>query len=163
MKNIRSVNKIHIAPLTEYSSFLETLTSWSYQEWGQRDPSNSLEAARHQLQQCLKSDSVPVCYVAVCGEQPAGFITVKIRDMPDRFPDAEHWIGSLLIAPKYRRQGVGSLLMAHLIKQLPALGVGDLYLWTATAELFYAGYDFIALDRFRHLQQDVVVMVRKSR
>ncbi|MGY0216531.1 GNAT family N-acetyltransferase [Endozoicomonadaceae bacterium StTr2] len=154
---------VSIITLTEHPDYIDTLAEWSYQEWGQRDPANSLEAARLQLQQCLNRDSVPVCYVAVCGKQPVGFITVKIRDLPDRFPDAEHWIGSLLIAPKCRRQGVGSLLMAHLIRQLPALGVSDLYLWTATAELFYAGYDFIPLDRFRHLQQDVVVMVRKSR
>ena len=55
---------------------------------------------------------------------------------------------SLVIEPRYRRRGLGKLLIQHLEVYAHKMGVGTLYLLTASAPDLFAGLGYRATERF---------------
>lgn len=56
--------------------------------------------------------SSETCFVAVCDKEVIGTITAV------NYSNELAWIGMMLIAEKYRRKGIGSLLLNHNMKRL---------------------------------------------
>jgi amino-acid N-acetyltransferase len=54
---------------------------------------------------------------------------------------------SAVVAPSYRRQGVGTSLVQSLLARAHELGLRDLYLLTDSASEFFATVGFVTLDR----------------
>jgi len=66
------------------------------------------------------------CLVATVDREPAAFITAA------RYA-ASAWIGNLLVAPRYRRRGIGRALMAEVLQQIDSSGCATVWL-TASAD-----------------------------
>ncbi len=152
------MSDINIELLADVPEQINILAEWTYSEWGHFDPSNSLEKTKNRLLQRVNRISPPICFVAFRNSKPVGCASVKLDDMPERYPNAHFWVGSMYVLPQERVQGVGSALMRLIKDSRSELGIEDLFLWTATAERFYSRHGFEPIERFHHLDQDVVVM-----
>ena len=63
-----------------------------------------------------------------------------------RFAGLTPWLSGLFVVPYMRRQGAGSALVVSCERRATLLGYSSLYLYTGTAEHFYAqrGWETIA-------------------
>ena len=50
--------------------------------------------------------------------------------MEDIFPEKEHWIGGVFVAPEYRGKGLGSRMTEEIATRAPSYGVRTLHLQT---------------------------------
>ena len=149
---------IQISPLANVPEMLETISQWTYGEWGKFDKNNSLEATRARFRERMNTETLPIAYVAHKNKEVLGCACIKETDLVERYPNKKYWIGSMFIGLEFRNLGIGSLLMKHLIDKAPSFGATELNLWTGEAETFYAKHGFKSFDRFRYLNQDIVVM-----
>ena len=59
-----------------------------------------------------------------------GAAQLKYREMAETFPDYEHWLGGVYIAPEYRGRAIGSALADEIARRAPYCGLETLYLQT---------------------------------
>ncbi|MDQ3928182.1 MAG: GNAT family N-acetyltransferase, partial [Chloroflexota bacterium] len=81
-------------------------------------------------------DSVPTTYVALEGEELLGSATLVDNDMSTRL-DLWPWVAGVFVKPERRGQGVGSILMRHVVYKAAEMGIKKLYLHTGGARVFY--------------------------
>lgn len=60
------------------------------------------------------------------------------------------WLAGVVVAPEHRRQGIGASLAGHAATEARSLGFPALYLYTFSAEQYYArlGWQFIERDTY---------------
>lgn len=70
---------------------------------------------------------MPLTYVALCGEVPVGSCTLQLSD--EVRPDLGPWIESLVVDPKYQKQGIGKMLLDVTVEKAKEIGHEKLYLF----------------------------------
>ena len=103
---------------------------WYNQHWGQRIHGESEEESARRITEYLNIDKIPFIIVATDGAEILGAAQLKYREMADLFPEKEHWLGGVLVAPKHRGRGIGSRLVEEIASCAPAYGVSTLHLQT---------------------------------
>ena len=56
----------------------------------------------------LNDDSIPLTFVAFFNDKPVGMCSLRENDgiRPDLMP----WLGSIVVAPDYQKQGIGEMI-----------------------------------------------------
>lgn len=129
---------------------IPTLAAWHHQEWAHLNPGGSLEKRIEKMQAYLSDEWVPSTYICKQGGQLLGSAAIVACDMDTR-PELTPWLASVFVAPLFRRQGIGSKLVEHVMHQARQNGVGQLFLFTPDKERFYQalGWTTIAEDVYR--------------
>ena len=151
---------LQIHYLAEQPDWVEELASWTYQEWGHFDPTNSLQQSITRFRDRLNRKKLPLTFVATMEDRPVGCISLKHDGMSIR-PQFSPWIGSMFVLSTRRRQGIGSALLVRAIIEAKTLGFEKLYLWTEKAFDFYGLHGFITIERIKYLSQDARLMVKQ--
>jgi GNAT superfamily N-acetyltransferase len=86
-----------------------------------------------------------------------GMVSLKFHDMDTR-PDLDPWLGGLLVLPKWRNHGVGTMLMHRATEEARRLNVPRLYLWTHSAEGLYHKLGWQVVERSNYFGREAVVM-----
>lgn len=98
----------------------------------------------------LKQD-MPLTYIALDDEIPVGSCTLELNS--GIRPDLGPWIGDLVVAPKYQKQGIGKMLLDATTSKAAELGICKLYLFTfdPTIPEYYTklGWKKIGRDEFK--------------
>ena len=68
------------------------------------------------------------------------------------------WLAGVIVAPDYRRRGIGSVLVGKVIECAAAGGATRIYLYTPSVEQMYARLGWSVVERTRYLGAEVVVM-----
>lgn len=140
---------------------ISIVSKWYFDEWGHLSEGDSLERTRDRMQDYLKPDAIPFTLLMVCQNEVLGAAQLKHHELVETFPDREHWLGGVVVAPGRRGQGYGSQIVKHITKIAPRYRVRTLYVQTEVldgglyARLGWAPY---ALAKNRGL--DVLVMER---
>lgn len=104
------------------------------------------------------NQDMPLTNIALYGEMPVGSCTLELNG--GIRPDLEPWIGDLVVAPKYQKQGIGKMLLDVTIEQAKKLGFEKIYLFTFDPEIpeYYQrlGWKKIGIDEFK--SHSVIVM-----
>ncbi|RUR14270.1 GNAT family N-acetyltransferase [Legionella sp. km772] len=94
---------------------------------------------------------MPLTYIALYGEIPVGSCTLELEG--GIRPDLSPWLGDLVVAPQYQKQGIGKALVDVAVKKAKALGFQKLYLFTfdpAIPEYYERlGWKNIGIDKFK--------------
>jgi GNAT superfamily N-acetyltransferase len=94
---------------------------------------------------------MPLTYIALYGEICVGSCTLQLND--DVRPDLGPWIESLVVDPKYQKQGIGKMLLDVTLEKAKKLGFEKLYLFTfdPTIPKYYQrlGWKTIGMDEFK--------------
>lgn len=97
------------------------------------------------------NQDMPLTYIALYGEIPVGSCTLQLNDGVR--PDLGPWIGDLVVDPKYRKQGIGKMLVDATKNKASELGFRKLYLFAfdPTIPAYYARLDWkkIGMDEFK--------------
>jgi amino-acid N-acetyltransferase len=79
-------------------------------------------------------------FFAGSADAPVGLIGLELLG-------AEALLRSLVVAPEYRRQGLGGMLLAHAEAHAASRRVRTIYLLTTTAEIFFSRRGYALVDR----------------
>lgn len=99
----------------------------------------------------LNEQALPITFVALDGDLPVGMCSLREND--GIRPDLTPWLGSLVVDPKYQKQGIGKMLIDVTVRQAKELGFEKLYLFAfdPTIPEYYErlGWSQICMDEFK--------------
>jgi len=131
-----------IIPLTQRPELVDCCAAWSYGEWGCQIATRNLMQVYTDYQASIKDEMLPMTWMALCGDKPAGMIRLKKNDHIER-EDLTPWLSSLYVHPRYRGQGLAEKLCQHVEDAAKNIyGYEEIYLFTGTAEKLYAKRGF---------------------
>jgi len=92
-------------------------------------PGASAEAMAARLGQAASADRIPLCRVALAGDQLAGVVNLVESD-DDHHREWSPWLAGLVVAAPWRGRGVGSALVRTLLDDARRLGAPRVYFGT---------------------------------
>ena len=99
----------------------------------------------------LKIHALPITFVALDGDLPVGMCSLREND--GIRPDFTPWLGSLVVDPKYQKQGIGKMLADTTVLKAKELGFEKLYLFALDPAIpaYYQrlGWEKIGMDEFK--------------
>ena len=99
----------------------------------------------------LNDQYLPITFVALDGDIPVGMCSLRKND--GIHPDLTPWLGSLVIGPKYQKQGIGKMLIDVTLLKAKERGFEKLYLFAfdSTIPAYYErlGWKKIGMDEFK--------------
>jgi len=149
--------KLQIEYLAERPDLVPILASWFYEEWGRRNPENSIEKVEQRLRTRMNRDSLPIALVGFLDGKLVTSASIKIREM-ETHPQYKYWLGAVYVDVAHRGQGIGSQVVQHTALEAKRLGVSQLYLYTRSHENFYTYLGWQPIERPRYHGREVVIM-----
>lgn len=114
-------------------------------------PDVSVERVIARFADHLSDKSLPITFVALDGDVPVGMCSLREND--GIRPDLTPWLGSLVVDPKYQKQGIGKMLADTTVLKVKELGFEKLYLFAfdPTIPDYYErlGWKKIGMDEFK--------------
>jgi GNAT superfamily N-acetyltransferase len=156
---------IAIDYLVNCPELIDELVRLSWKEWQEiyQQRKQTLEDLLKNYRERMNTDRLPLTLVAVraglavnCREL-VGMVSLKFHDMDTR-PDLDPWLGGLLVLPKWRNRGVGTMLMQRATEEARRLNISRLYLWTHSAEGLYHELGWQVVERTNYFGKEAVVM-----
>ncbi len=147
--------------LIDHPDAVPQVARWYIAAWGHEDPEETAEKIRLRIGAKLSRDRLPVHFVAVEEGQVIGTAQLKIREM-DIFPEREHWLGTVLVAPEARGRGTDSELCEGVARAARSRGIETLFLQTVLLNGgLYAKLGWQPVEQVHYRGQDVLVMARE--
>lgn len=149
--------RMNIIDLSDEPEHITTLAEWHHAEWAHLNPGDILEQRIERMKGYLVNDLVPSTFVCKYQGQLAGSAAIIVSDMDSR-PAVTPWLASVYVSPPFRRQGMGSALVCHVMSRAKQAGISDLYLFTPDREAFYRrlGWTTIAEEDYRDCRVTVM-------
>ena len=124
--------EVRIGYLVDHPEALPTLEQLFQSEWatyyGAAGPGN----ARQDLVAYSNRGQLPVGVVAFLGTEPCGVAALKAESISTH-KHLTPWIGGGMVAPQFRRHGIGTRLVSALENVARDLGFTTIYSGTSTA------------------------------
>lgn len=150
--------RIRVHSLADHPELVAQVAAWHFGEWGVYYPGESLQDWCETLAESAPRGAVPATWIALDeGGAPIGSASLVESDM-DTHADLSPWLASVYVVPERRGAGVGKVLVRHAMRAARAMGVPQLYLFTAGAERFYAALGWQLLMRERYRGREVAIM-----
>jgi len=149
--------QLNFGYLVDYPEFVPDLASWFYEEWGRRNPANSIEKVELRLRERMNLNSLPLALIGFIDGKLVASASIKIREM-ETHPQFEHWLGAVFVDTTYRSQGIGSKIVQYTTSEARRLGVSQLYLYTRSHEVFYTHLGWNPIERPQYHGRQVVIM-----
>ncbi len=106
--------------------------------YGVEGPGN----AETDIRNSANSTELPIAVVALVDGIICGTAALKMESVTT-YPDYYPWLAGLLVAPEYRRQGIGEKLIARIEDLAKQLGYKEIYVGTGEK----SGMSEITLDK----------------
>ena len=145
-----------IANLKEVPNHLDTLARWHQKEWGYFNPNRTLMERIERMKSHLLPEFIPTTFVAT-NHELFGSAAIIEHDMDTR-KELTPWLAGVYVAPEFRRQGIGSALVLHVMEQARENKIERLYLFTPDKDVFYAGLGWKMFEKTRYLGYAVTIM-----
>ena len=140
---------VRIGYLVDHPEALPTLERLFQSEWAAYYGADGPGNAHQDLVAYSNRGRLPVGVVAFVGPAPCGVAALKI----DSIPTPKHltpWIGGGMVAPQFRRHGIGVRLVSALEDVARGLGFTTVYSGTSTANslLIREGWQFMEVVQY---------------
>jgi GNAT superfamily N-acetyltransferase len=147
---------LQISYLADHPEVIPTLQEWFETEWAAYYGPGGPGCARHDLVTYAARDQLPVGLIASIDGQLCGIAALK-ADSLSTHTHLGPWVAAGLVAPAYRRRGIGARLIARLEDVARHLGYLTIYAGTSTATslLERCGWQF--MERIRYDGEDVSI------
>lgn len=126
--------------LGNHSEYMETVTKWLCEEFGNEDNYKFFESI---IKSSLTKDKLPLTFVAIDGDKVVGTVGLWRADLLSR-QDLYPWLSALYVTEDYRDRGIGQELQKFIINYCKGKGIDKLYLYT-DLENYYEkmGWEYI--------------------
>lgn len=151
---------MEISFLADHPSFVPTLVQWHHQEWSYLRPGESIADRAARLRAACGRSQIPTVFVAHDGAELLGSAMLIAHDMDTRM-ELSSWLAGVFVASTHRGQGIGAALVRRATEEAGLQQVPRLYLYTPTAEAFYARLGWAVCDRLRYRTTDVTLMTKE--
>ncbi|MFO1353008.1 MAG: GNAT family N-acetyltransferase [Gammaproteobacteria bacterium] len=122
--------------LADHLDWAPLLGAWHHREWRALMPDWSLAEAIAELASHTGRRMIPTTLVAVRDGEPLGSVSLLLEDLPELRPYSP-WLASLYVLPAARGAGIGRALARRAMQDAAALGVTELFLFSAGQQGFY--------------------------
>src|SRR5215831_18635540 len=124
---------IVVSPLPRHRELVPLLASWFVQEWSSwYGPSGQGDAIADLTAFAVSEISLPIGLVAFLGATPVGVGALKNESNPTH-KHLSPWAAASLVLPTHRGHGVGTELVACLVRLAACLGYPHVHCATSTA------------------------------
>ena len=147
-----------IKRLTPNSPAVPICARWRYDAF-LKQYGYSLADSLRQLKAVIEQQDDEVALIAEIDRIPVG-ICLFVREELEPAHDLSPWLASLYVAPEFRQRGIGRDLVAAIENHAAGAGADRLYLYTVTAEKFYARRGWAVMERFDWDGEPFVLMRR---
>ncbi len=153
------MSDIHFEFLADRLDDVPLVMDWWHSFW--RDRMGDLETFRERFLTTLGKDGLPLDILAIKDGRPVGTAALKKHEMEELFPEFRYWMGSVFVAPEFRRRGIAHSLACHVIELARQRQLPQLYLQTVdlTGGL-YADLGWEPVERLLYRGEDTLVMVK---
>ena len=152
---------MQIELLKAYPHYIIEIARWYQSEWGDLDPANSIDVFVRRLREFSNEGEIPVAFVACEHEKAVGACNIRLRR--EKEPNYEPWFAGLYVLPAFRKQGIGSALLAHAEKYAQKLGIETLYLSTPDQQKLYEQHGWREFDNTDFRGQRESIMQKRLR
>ncbi len=138
------MDNLSIELLADHPEALPILKEMFESEWEPYYGPAGLGDAEADIKNSANRTELPIAKVAIFNGNICGTAALKMESVmtyPDYFP----WLAGLLVAPAYRRQGIGEQLVAAIETLAKQLGFKEIYVGTGEK----SGMSEVTLDK-RH-------------
>ncbi len=150
---------MQVSFLSEQPQFVPTIAQWYFQEWASMVPDVTVQMVKDNVaKKSLSRDSVPTAMVAHDQHELLGAIELKLRENK-HYPQYEHWIGGVFVAPEHRRKGIAKTLVNAAKKHAQQLGIDVVYLQCESHNVgLYQQLGFVSLHQAKHHDIETTIM-----
>lgn len=148
---------IEICDLTDHPQYLGTLAGWHQQQWAHLNPGETLAMRVQRMRGYLLEPFIPTMYIAREDDKLLGSAMIVIDEMETHL-ELGPWLASVYIDERYRKLGIGSLLVRHVMAKAKENGVATLYLYTPDQAPFYQHLGWQILDEECYQGETVTLM-----
>lgn len=135
----------------------ELAAQWIYAEWAHAESAATWAQNQQDIARAMDpAVSVPKFFGARIGGELAGIASIVPHDLPTR-PKLGPWLANVLVQPPWRRRGIGSALVKHVMDYAAALHTA-LYLYTFDQVALYQHLGWQTLELGRYLERPITLM-----
>ena len=146
-----------IINLKEEPNLIPTLAKWHHNEWSYLNPSLTLNERIYKMEAYLSNEIIPSTYIAKENNILLGSSALIEHDMETN-KHLTPWLASIYVAEPHRKQGIGSKLVLHAMKEAKKENISKLYLFTPDQENFYKNLGWSTIEKERYHNHNVVIM-----
>jgi predicted N-acetyltransferase YhbS len=118
-----------VAHLFEHPKQRARTAQLIHHEFWRDVPGASVQAMEARLAQANSADAIPLCLIALSGDEPVGVVNLVDND-DDHHREWHPWLAGLVVEPAWRGRGVGTELVQALLRHARRLGCSRVYLGT---------------------------------
>ena len=146
---------MNIVDLRQCPDELQQLAGWHHEEWVDYNPGLTLDQRIERMQPHLGDAAVPSTYVAV-DNGVLGSADIVHHDMTIH-QEFTPWLASVYVEQSHRRQGIGRLLVKHVMQCAAVAGYSNLYLYTPDQMIFYQHLGWQILEQTFYCGHNVTI------
>jgi GNAT superfamily N-acetyltransferase len=143
--------------LFESPEHIPTLARWFQDQWGALNPDASYESRIADLGLRTKKTELPLTIVASENHKLLGTYSLDLEDMHTR-SDLSPWLASVYVNPKFRKKGIGTLLVKDAIIRAKDLGIRKMYLFTPDQAAWYEKMGWKEMEKTVYHGTTVTIM-----
>ncbi len=136
------MENLKIELLDDHPDALPMLKDLFESEWEPYYGAEGPGDAETDLKNSANRTKLPIALVALVDGNVCGTAALKMESVTS-YPDYFPWLAGLLVAPEYRRQGIGEQLIAKIEKLAKQLGYKEIFVGTGEK----SGMSEITLDK----------------
>ena len=136
------MDKLKIELLADHPEAIAVLKSLFESEWEPYYGTSGSGDAETDIKYSANRTELPIAVVAIFDGNICGTAALKMESVTT-YPDFFPWLAGLLLAPEYRRQGIGEQLIIEIEKLAKQLGYEEIYVGTGEK----SGMSEITLDK----------------
>ena len=137
----------------------DVVARWRYDAFYAQDET-TFEESRDALRTWMDQLGYETALLAEVDGRPAGSCLFT-REEIDPKHDLTPWLAALYVAPEFRGRSIATALVRAIEQHARDVGCRQLYLYTITAEPFYAKLGWIVRERFDWHGEKFVLMARE--
>jgi GNAT superfamily N-acetyltransferase len=152
------VMNVQIDYLVNHQRHILTLASWFRDEHPDFFADRTLsQVAREHFESRLRTDSLPMSFIALKGNLPVGTIAL-LSESVTTHTHLTPWLGGLHVRPDHRHKGIGMSLVAHGLKMARELGFDGLYAGIGGGEERYLYEGWHVAERVMYCGKPLSIM-----
>ncbi len=144
------VEELRIEYLADAPEVLSQLQEWFLREWAPYYGPDGPGDAAHDLRSSCNRRALPITLIAFRGDELCATGALKAESV-ETHKHLGPWVAALLVAPKYRRQGIRGQLVDALAELARELGFEQMYYGADVTDRYLEGNGWQPLERVSYL------------
>lgn len=146
--------------LLNHKHLIEEIAKLKFLEFSHLAPEKTLDDYIKGLREHCNDKQFPITYIVLENENFLGTFSLRACDL-DSHKQFTPWMGSVLVPPEKRNQGIGAFLVKQAEEKSKTMGYDFLYLFTPNKADWYAKLGWNTVD-LSTLKNTPITIMRKS-